>query len=252
MKANFKQMIYVLFLLILGIHLLADAGGYSGNKAILIKNKEITIIHRHNWTQETRACRQRMFWGEQNPFTMKNNYAYIECVKNETHDVLFKIPTPALTYLFIDESSRFIVGLSNIKLDNPVHLILLDNSGRVVFFTSISPDEAKLSTSEFLRFENKFPKDAKKLKAKNLISSKNDTVYLNYRVIPFGKKVSTFLFNFLTPSHFSRNFSESETNFIDWYKMPDPDIQLNYKNGKVSAISLLDPAGERFEIPVNY
>ncbi|MCJ7483179.1 MAG: hypothetical protein MUO31_09465 [Thermodesulfovibrionales bacterium] len=253
MKNNFMVKHFVCFslLLLLGRNLSPDAAGYAGNKVFLAKNDDLTVIHGHNWSQETREKRWRMIIGDQNPFTRKNDYAYIECVNNKTHDVLFKTPTPALTHLYISEDSRYIVGLSNIKLDNPVQLVLLDNSGKVVFYMSISSEEAKLSMSEYQAFESKFPKEARKLKANNQIFKIKDTLYLNYNVMPFGEKVRMYLFNYLVPSHFSKNFSESETNFIDWYKTPDPEIRLRYENGKVSAISLLDPAGERCEIQIH-
>ena len=254
MKNNFvlKNIICLSLLLLLGRKLPPDAAGYTGNKAIFVKNAEFTIIHRHNWSQATKESRRRMFWGDQNPFTSKNNYSHIESVNNANHDILFKTPTPALTYLFINEDSKYILGLSSIKLDNPYHLILLNNSGEILFYVPISPNEAKLNAKEFLVFEKKFPKVTKKLKLNKLIFKINDTYYLSYRAIPVGNKVHAYLFNFLEPSHFSRNFSESESNFIDWYKTPDPEIRLSYEKGKVSAISLLDPAGERFEIPVIY
>lgn len=243
---------YFLLILLLGRNLYSDAAGYAGNKAFLAENGDFTVIHRHDWSQATRENRLRMFWKNQNPFTNKNNYAYIECVNNSNHDVVFKTPTPALTYLFISDDSRHVLGLSNIKLHNPYQLVLLNNLGKILFFTSISPDEAKLSNREFLNFKMKFPKELKRLKESKLIFKIKDTYYLNYRVIPIEKKARMYLFKFLVPSHFSNNFSESETNFIFWYKTPDPAIQLHYENGKVSAISLLDPAGERFEIPICY
>lgn len=246
-----NQLVFLVLSLFFLKDLFSDAAGYAGNKAIIVKSNEVTIIHRHDWSGATRKARQKMLWGDHNPFTKQNNYAYIECVNNESHDVIFKTPTPALTHIFITDDSRYILGLSNIKLTNPYQLILLDRSGKMLYFESISPDEAKLGEREYLEFKKRFPKVFKKLIKSKLIFKMKDSYYLNYLVIPLGDKVRSYLFKYLGPSHLSNNFTESETNYIDWYKAPNPEIQLSYNElGMVSVISLLDPAGIRIEIPI--
>ena len=87
-----------------------------------------------------------------------------------------------------------------------------------------------------------------------VITVQADDVFVD----PFGmdgprrlKEAWGFLVKRSKPSHLSPNFMESVTNHISWYKHSDPQIRLEYENQKVSAISLLDPKGERFRIPID-
>ncbi len=61
----------------------------------------------------------------------------------------------------------------------------------------------------------------------------------------------SYLYSKIVDSHLSKNFSESVTNWVFWYNEENPKIELRY-NEKVQLIgvSLLDPKGERFEIPI--
>jgi hypothetical protein len=245
------RFVFFLILLALHIHMFPDATGYSEKKLMTISDKRITVVHKHDWTESTKKARWKMFLGDQNPFTKKNNYASLGGIDNNSHYFLFKSPTPALTYLFISEDSKFIIGLSNIKLLNPVQLVLFDIGGNLLFYTSISVDEAKMSPSEFSVFEKKYPRDASKLKRLKRIYHIGDFIYINCGTIPpLSERAWDYLYAWNGPSHLSKNFTESVTNFVDWYKEPDPEIQLKYENGTVSSISLLDPARERFEIEI--
>jgi hypothetical protein len=247
-----RKFLFLLLLLIFYTNGYPDAAGYAEKKLFIKTSEKFTIIHRHDWTKSTRKLRWNMFTKDQNPFTSKNNYANLECVDNRTHNIIFTSPTPALTYLFISDDSRFIIGLSKIKLLNPVQIVLFDTNGNLIFYTQISVDEAKMSPSEFRTFENKFPRDTRKLKKLKRIYNVGGSIFLNCGTIPpLREKAWKYLFNWNAPSHFSKNFSESETNIIDWFQEPDPEIRLKYEAGQVAAISLLDPAGERFEIPIN-
>jgi len=252
MKRLVISLLLFLFIhLVSSLNVRADSSGYSAKKVFIVRNEKIIVIHRHDWSHSSSQKRNEMFLGDQNPFTDENNYSWLECVDVYTNRVLFTRPVPALTYLYVSPDLRYIVGLSNIKLDNPVQFVVFNTLGDLQYFISVSPIESKLNREEYIIFEKKFPKDAIKLKNLRRIQEIGDLVFINLGTMPpLSRKAWLYLFKWNVRSHLSKNFSESVTNFIDWYKEPDPEIQLKYENEKLAAVSLLDPAGERFEIKI--
>ena len=251
MQCLIKVRIICLSILLSNLFIFADDASYSEKKAFINVSKQITVIHQHDWTATTIISRRKMYFGTQDPFSIKNNYAYLECIDNQSNRIIFVKPTPALSFLYVTSDQKYIIGLSNIKYLNPCQLVIFDRSGKLVFSKSISVREVKLNTSEFDHFQNKFKRDVAKLKGMKKIDYFGDHIYISNVSFPLlSKKAREYLRSWKSASHLSKNFSESVTNFIDWYKEPNPEIQLKYENGTISAISLLDPAGERFEIEI--
>jgi hypothetical protein len=46
---------------------------------------------------------------------------------------IFRRPVPALTYIWISRDSKYIVGISNVKLWNPYQLVVFSRSGDRLF-----------------------------------------------------------------------------------------------------------------------
>ena len=110
----------------------ADAVGYSGIFDCGAENELLSAEHHHDWSEATRAARWDMISTTRNVFTSSNSYASL-VVRNKQNDAqLFKVPTPALTHLWISNDSRFIVGISNIKLWNPVQVVVFNTKGTLV------------------------------------------------------------------------------------------------------------------------
>ena len=89
----------------------SDNAAYKGIVNISIESENYIIEHYHDWSI---------------------NYAYIECIDKRTNDIVFKIPSPALTKLFVSNDEQFIVGLSNIKIDNPYQFVMLNLKGEYI------------------------------------------------------------------------------------------------------------------------
>ena len=70
-------------------------------------------------------------------FTSNNSYASLVVRNRQTHSQLFRVPTPALTHLWISDDSRFIVGISDIKLWNPVQVVVFNSKGDLVLSKSV-------------------------------------------------------------------------------------------------------------------
>lgn len=96
---------------------------------------------------------------------------------------------PALTYLWIDPASSLVVGLSNIKLQNPYQLVVYSASGE------------RLLEQDMRGFD------------------------------------------------WARR-TESVTNWVHWYREPDPDIVVRI--GKICALALVDAGGTARTFPFNF
>lgn len=187
------------------------------------------------------------------PFQPGNVYAYVECIDQTSGQILFKVPSPALTFLWISDDSKYIVGLSDIRLDNPIQLVIFDKSGRLLKKRRISSWEAELTREEYTQFVRRFPSAAASLMSRDGIVTFHDKVYIDphaWGSTGYTNEAWEYIVNKKADSHFSANFSESVVNWIFWYKGDGPEIQLRYEGENLAGISLLDPKGQRFEIPI--
>jgi hypothetical protein len=91
------------------------------------------VEHHHDWSRETEAARWKMVSGSRDPFGAENTFASLRVSERKSGRELFSSPVPALTCLWISPDSRYVVGLSNIKLQNPIQLVVFDRSGRRLF-----------------------------------------------------------------------------------------------------------------------
>jgi len=172
--------------------LLAAEEEYRMIREVSGENDSYVVANRHDWSPNTRDRRLMMMAAGKNPFSEENNYSRLRCINLNTAKVVFNVPSPAFTYLWISENSNCIVGLSKIKLTNPYNFVVFDGSGNVLYKEFISPLSA-----------------------------------------------------------YSKKIKESPTNYVYWYKEDDPKIACTEENGKITAVSLLDPQGERFTIQIN-
>jgi|GEM_PF-698757 len=230
----------------------ADFIEYNQAKNILIENKDIRVFHHHDWSFD-RERRRKIMSSRLGPFQPENIYAYVECINKKTGQALFKAPSPALTFLWISDNSEYIVGLSDIRLDNPIQLVVFDKSGRLLKKRSISSWEAELTREEYAQFVRQFPSAAASLTSRSGIVNFHDKVYIDplaWVSTGHPKEAWEYIVAKRAASHFSANFSESVMNWIFWYKREGPEIRLRYDGENLAGISLLDPKGQRFEIPI--
>jgi len=118
--------------------LLADAVGYRGIVNLREQTDVVVAEHHHDWSRATEDARFKMITTTKDPFTPENTYSYLRLLDRASGRELFKKPVPALTHLWISPDSRFVVGLSNVKLWNPYQIVVFDRSGRRLFEKSIT------------------------------------------------------------------------------------------------------------------
>ncbi len=109
-----------------------DTVPYGEVRDLRAEGLEFIIDHHHDWSGSTRKRRSKMMGSHQNPFTSENNYAYVSAKKKDTGVLLFRRPSPALSWIGVTADSRYIVGLSNIQLDNHYQLVVFDSTGQLI------------------------------------------------------------------------------------------------------------------------
>jgi hypothetical protein len=107
-----------------------DAVGYAGVVDLHEEGATLRVEHHHDWSRATEAPRLKMITGAKDPFTAANTYAWLRVSEREGGRELFRSPAPALTFLWISPDERWIVGLSHLKLWNPVQVVVFDRDGR--------------------------------------------------------------------------------------------------------------------------
>ena len=125
-------------LLLAGSSALSDAVSYSKVVDLRAETGVVVAEHHHDWSKATQDARWKMISTTKDPFTAENTYAYLRLVDRPSGREIFKKPVPALTHLWISPDSRYVVGLSNIKLNNPYQLVVFSRSGRRVLEKSIT------------------------------------------------------------------------------------------------------------------
>ncbi len=98
----------------------ADYVPYARRVSISAEMGDLRVEHSHDWSNATREARTTT----NDPFSAENNYSYLELRDKANGAILFHKPAPALTYIWIFPNSKYIVGLSNIKLWNPYQISL--------------------------------------------------------------------------------------------------------------------------------
>ncbi|MFT6947905.1 MAG: hypothetical protein ACJARP_002337 [Vicingaceae bacterium] len=248
-----KRIILSILCLFSPLLTLADGFGYNEIVELKVESKNYIVIHYHNWSMSTSDSRYKMISTDQDPFTSANDYAYVLCINKSTSDTIFNSPSPALTDIKISDDEKFIVGISKIMLWNPYQLVVFDTSGKVVKKQHISSSEAKLTKRHYEEFKIKFPKQYEYLKSIDRVYEVNKSYFIDFSSMGMPKKLGdawSYLFDFYTTSHLSKNFSESVTNWVFWYFEDNPDLKFEYENGLLKYVTLLDPKNERIKIEI--
>ncbi len=133
----------------------ADRVGYSEVFDCRAESSLLSVTHHHDWSIKTRDARWKMISTDENPFTEANTYSYIRVLDRISGKVLFQSPTPALRFLWISQDSKYIVGVSNIKLWNPIQVVVFNLAGNCVFKKQVlasSFEGASSSVSNYVRW----------------------------------------------------------------------------------------------------
>ena len=248
-----KPVTNILLLTFLAISMAVKADPLAYNEKVLIttESKNFIVKHYHNWTDDTKDELYEMITTDQNPFTYKNNYGYIELLDKKTGKLIFKKPSTALTQIIISENEKHIIGISNIMIWNPYQLIIYDNNGALIKKRNFSSKESKLTSSEYDKFSTEFPKQCEDLVEFTYFD--DGFVYIDFLRMNMPKKLGKawdFLIDYTAPNHLTPNISETTTNDVYWFSEKNPEINMIYNNERLISININDPKNKRIEIDI--
>jgi len=232
-----------------------DSAAYSGKKNIRIESKNYYITHFHNWSKETSNERYKMITEANQNIFENNNYAYIEVFNKETNEKIIRVPSPALTNLFISDDEQYIVGVSNIMIDNPYQLIVIKIGGEVIKIRHIAAMEARMNENESNDFKNNFPGAFQYLQSKKRVYKIASYYFIDFYSLGMpaflGNEAFSYLLKYTAANHLSNNISSSVTNWIFWFNEKNPNVRFNYRDNELYSINLPDEKNEMMEILIH-
>jgi hypothetical protein len=226
----------------------ADAVGYSRVVDLEARGDTFVVRHHHDWSGRTGAARAAMMSGSRDPFTADNTYATLTWL-DRSGKTIRKAPSPALTWLGVTADSRYVVGLSAIKLDNPYQLVVYDRDGTLLLKRHIGATVACLTPERFQQLRGSLAP------AQDLLQDRiwrgDGRVYVDYDTLSPRQHAAlrSALARHDCRSPFSAAFSESVTNSIHWYDEKDPAPAVLEEGGAPTGVRLRDPAGRPFTVP---
>jgi hypothetical protein len=228
----------------------ADIGSYNSIVDLRADGDTFIVKHHHDWSQATEASRYQMITTHQDPFRADNDYANIAWYSRDNGRRLRMFPSPALTWLGVSRDSRYVIGLSNVKLHNPYQLVVYNRAGELLLKRHIGDQVACLTPAKYRELRHSHSRQFEILNER--IWTKDGVVYVDFLTMEMPTRLGLLwdtLYAFVCPSPFSPNFSESVTNWVDWYdeKLPAPVVIENA--GQPVAIRLKDPKGIEFTMP---
>jgi hypothetical protein len=211
---------------------------------------DFVVVHHHDWSRATREHRQEMIAGSQDPFGPQNDYAHVSFYARDGKTLLKRMPSPALTWLGLSADAKYVVGLSSVKLDNPVQLVVYDPTGKLLLQRHIAPRVACLTPERYGALRRRFPAPFKALG--DHVWSGQGKVYVDYGLPDMADRLGDLwaeLFAAECASPFSSRFTESMTNFVFWFDEQNPQPVVIERDGQPAVLLLRDPKGEPLEIP---
>lgn len=110
-----------------------DAVAYSKVVDLRAESDSLLVEHHHDWSPAAAEARRKWRAAGSDPFGADNTFSTLTVLEKPSGRRLFESAVPALTDLWISPDSRYVVGLSTIKLSNPVQLVVFDRSGRRLY-----------------------------------------------------------------------------------------------------------------------
>jgi hypothetical protein len=246
-----KYILGLLFFLCAGFGF-SDVTAYSDIREIRIESENYYIIHYHNWSEETRHERYIMVTSQNQDIFHNNNYAYIEIISKKINEKIIRVPSPALTHLYISEDEQYIIGISNIMIDNPYQLVILNIDGEILKKRHIAQIEARMNENDFNSFRRNFSNAFQYLQLNERIYNINSYYYIDFVGLNlsafFGNEILNFLLKYRTVNHLSENIWSSVTNWIFWFNENNPNVSFNYRDNKLFSINIFDQENVLMEI----
>ncbi|MFZ6800535.1 hypothetical protein [Undibacterium sp. Di24W] len=108
---------------------------------------------------------------DKNPFSSLNTYSYIQVSDKKSGNILFKSPVPALTVIWATPDSNYIVGISNIKVWNPYHLVVFNKKGELLYKAAIDTKSYPDASESVTNWINWYKEPVPKITLKSTIDS---------------------------------------------------------------------------------
>lgn len=141
---------------------LADEIFYGGRHEVVAEGGALRAFHRHDWDAAKRAAFTEEPAQAKRFFSADNDFAYVE-LREIGGRLLFRKPSPALTYLWISPDAQFLIGLSALKYRNPWQLVVWRRDGtlvhreRIGYGHAYSDDFTESITNSVLWFDHERP-----------------------------------------------------------------------------------------------
>lgn len=228
----------------------ADIAAYGGIVDLRADGDTFIVKHHHDWSRATEASRYKMISTHQDPFRSDNDYANVAWYSRADGRRHRQMPSPALTWLGVSPDSRYVIGLSNVKLYNPYQLVVYNRAGELLLKRHIGAQVACLTPEKYRELRHSHPRQFEMLKES--IWTKAGVVYVDFITMDMPTRLGQLwdtLFDFVCLSPFSPNFSESVSNWVGWYDEKSPAPVVIENAGQPVAIRLKDPKGLEFTMP---
>lgn len=228
----------------------ADFAAYQAVVDLRAEGPGIIVTHHHDWSTATAEQRSKMIRTHQDPFRDDNYYAFLVWYGPDSTTQVRRTPSPALSWLGVTPDGRYVIGLSDVMLDNPYQVVVYDRSGTLLLKRHITPAVACLTPKMFSQLRRKHPAQFDELTDRTWTSG--GTVYVDFEWMDAPRRLSSLwkaLLAHACPSPFSPNFSESVTNWVFWFDRADPKPEVIEAAGEPVALRLRDPKGVPFELP---
>jgi hypothetical protein len=112
----------------------ADRTPYRGVVDLSASSESLTVRHHHDWSLVT----DRLTFSPDTPFGVNASVSGLEFIAHGKTTA--RISSPPLTYLHVTKDARYVVGLSSIKRNNVVQLVVFDRNATVLMRRHISPE----------------------------------------------------------------------------------------------------------------
>jgi hypothetical protein len=228
-----------------------DRLSYGEIRDLHAEGADLVIDHHHDWSEHTYQKRYAMILSHQNPFTSENDYAFISVRRRDNGALLFQRPSPALTWIGATSDSRYIIGLSEIKLYNPYWFVIFDRAGRLIAKHRVSETVACFTPTEYVHLKSHYANQFQVLQDHACASY--GQIYIDFMRIERKDlgldDLWTELVNHRCSPPFAPNTSGSVTNWVYWFDSKNPDPEIVEQEGEPIALSVTDPEGSRITIP---
>mgnify|MGYP006438819783 CR=1 FL=1 len=236
--------------LIYASNLIADSSAYSGIKRIWAESDDFLVLHYHDWSdwREVREVLNELE-GRDQYFQPVNRFSYVRLIKKNSGKIVWESPSTAFSKIWIDPTSSYIVGISNIMLNNPFQLVVFSGNGDVVLKRHITSHLAVFEENELKSFLEKYL-DGHDLLAEDYFTYEGK-LYVDFMRMGMPNAIPEAAWKELMersePDPLVPWVSESVTNWVFWYKEPDPNLQIESKGEEIylTLDSMYGPPGSR-------